>query len=234
MEILCYISFHAKCFRYHVPRSWLKPTQNLLVIFEELGGDPSKISLVKRSVSSVCADVSEYHPNIKNWHIESYGKSEEFRPPKVHLHCSPGQIISSIKFASFGTPLGTCGSYVQGACHSPASYAILEKVMYHTPSDTECYKRLVLSDRLYPHNTLVSDKFPRIFVFHVSEMCRKIKMHNQCVKQQLRARPMSKGNETVISGSGLRSKCYKLEGLIGQGSTLLRLVCSDIKRKEKG
>ncbi|XP_052201301.1 beta-galactosidase 3-like [Diospyros lotus] len=33
---------------YHVPRSWLKPTQNLLVIFEEVGGDASKISLVRR------------------------------------------------------------------------------------------------------------------------------------------------------------------------------------------
>ncbi|KAK2372981.1 beta-galactosidase [Trifolium repens] len=112
---------------YHVPRSWLKPNHNLLVVFEELGGDPSKISLVKRSVSSVCADVSEYHPNIKNWHIDSYGKSEDFHPPKVHLHCNPGQAISSIKFASFGTPLGTCGSYEQGACHSSASYDILEK-----------------------------------------------------------------------------------------------------------
>ncbi|KAE8707112.1 Beta-galactosidase 5 [Hibiscus syriacus] len=89
---------------YHVPRSWLKPTQNLLVLFEELGGDPSKISL-----------------------IESYGKTEEFHRPKVHLHCSPGQAISSIKFASFGTPLGACGSYQQGSCHAPASYAILEK-----------------------------------------------------------------------------------------------------------
>lgn len=37
--------------RYHVPRSWLKPTQNLLVVFEELGGDPSKIHLLKRSVT---------------------------------------------------------------------------------------------------------------------------------------------------------------------------------------
>ncbi|KAM5565002.1 hypothetical protein ABKV19_019167 [Rosa sericea] len=36
---------------YHVPRSWLKPTQNLLVVFEELGGDPSKITLVKRSLT---------------------------------------------------------------------------------------------------------------------------------------------------------------------------------------
>ncbi|KAI4336839.1 hypothetical protein L6164_015319 [Bauhinia variegata] len=35
---------------YHVPRSWLKPTKNLLVIFEELSGDPWKVSLVKRTV----------------------------------------------------------------------------------------------------------------------------------------------------------------------------------------
>ncbi|KAM7516183.1 hypothetical protein LguiA_005766 [Lonicera macranthoides] len=112
---------------YHVPRSWLKPTQNLLVLFEELGGDPTRITLVKRSVASVCADVTEYHPNIKNWHIESYGKTQEFHSPKVHLRCSPGQSISSIKFASFGTPLGTCGSFQQGTCHAPSSYAILEK-----------------------------------------------------------------------------------------------------------
>lgn len=111
-----------------MPRSWLKPTQNFLVVFEELGGNPSRISLVKRSVTSVCAEVAEYHPTIKNWHIESYGKPEEFHSPKVHLRCSPGHTISSIKFASFGTPLGTCGSYQQGPCHSPTSYGILEKV----------------------------------------------------------------------------------------------------------
>ncbi|KAG4973393.1 hypothetical protein JHK87_030214 [Glycine soja] len=121
---------------YHVPRSWLKPNHNLLVVFEELGGDPSKISLVKRSVSSICADVSEYHPNIRNWHIDSYGKSEEFHPPKVHLHCSPSQAISSIKFASFGTPLGTCGNYEKGVCHSPTSYATLEKKCIGKPRCT--------------------------------------------------------------------------------------------------
>lgn len=36
--------------RYHVPRSWLKPRGNLIVLFEELGGDVSKVSVVKRSV----------------------------------------------------------------------------------------------------------------------------------------------------------------------------------------
>ncbi|KAG6534679.1 hypothetical protein ZIOFF_008582 [Zingiber officinale] len=34
---------------YHVPRSWLKPTGNLLVVFEEMGADPSGISMVRRT-----------------------------------------------------------------------------------------------------------------------------------------------------------------------------------------
>lgn len=33
---------------YHVPRSWLT-SQNFLVVFEEMGGDPSGISLVKKN-----------------------------------------------------------------------------------------------------------------------------------------------------------------------------------------
>lgn len=125
-------------FRYHLPRSWLKPTQNLLVLFEELGGDPKGITLVKRSVSTVCADVSEYHPNSKRWQIESNGKTQVFHQPKIHLHCGLGQSISSIKFASFGTPLGTCGSFQQGTCHAPASYDILEKVL---PNSTKTLRK---------------------------------------------------------------------------------------------
>ncbi|XP_065867810.1 beta-galactosidase 3-like [Euphorbia lathyris] len=38
---------------YHVPRSWLKPTKNLLVLFEEIGGDTSKIYLVKRLATTI-------------------------------------------------------------------------------------------------------------------------------------------------------------------------------------
>ncbi|NP_001265889.1 beta-galactosidase-like precursor [Cicer arietinum] len=33
---------------YHIPRSWLNPTGNVLVVLEEWGGDPSGISLLKR------------------------------------------------------------------------------------------------------------------------------------------------------------------------------------------
>ncbi|CAN6680858.1 unnamed protein product [Malus baccata var. baccata] len=36
---------------YHIPRSWLTRTGNLLVVFEEWGGDPSRISLVERGTA---------------------------------------------------------------------------------------------------------------------------------------------------------------------------------------
>ncbi|RZC44678.1 hypothetical protein C5167_037627 [Papaver somniferum] len=112
---------------YHVPRSWLKPTQNLLVLFEEIGGDTSGIFLAKRAVTSVCAQVSEYHPTTKTFELQSIGKHDEVPRPKVHLRCPRGQSITTIKFASFGTPAGTCGSYQKGACHSSSSYDILKQ-----------------------------------------------------------------------------------------------------------
>ncbi|CAN6457188.1 unnamed protein product [Victoria cruziana] len=115
---------------YHVPRSWLHPTGNLLVIFEEWGGNPSGITMVRRTVGSACADVSEWHPSI--WNIKSYGKPEMPEKPQVHISCTEGQKISSIKFASFGTPYGTCGSFQQGTCHSPYSYEAF-KVWSHKP-----------------------------------------------------------------------------------------------------
>ncbi|XP_057529254.1 beta-galactosidase 3-like [Amaranthus tricolor] len=113
---------------YHVPRSWLKPSRNLIVLFEEIGGDPTKISLVKRSMNTICAQVSETHRTIKSFQVESYGDTvQEFYIPKVHLQCAPNQRISAITFASFGTPVGTCGSFEKGDCHASTSSAVLEK-----------------------------------------------------------------------------------------------------------
>lgn len=101
-----------------------------MVIFEELGGDASKISMVKRSVSRVCADSFEHHPMVENWRLDSNGDEEILHQAKVHLQCGPGQSISSIQFASFGTPLGTCGSFSKGSCHAENSHAVLEKVLF--------------------------------------------------------------------------------------------------------
>jgi hypothetical protein len=117
---------------------------------EELGGDSSKIALAKRSVSSVCADVSEDHPNIKKWQIESYGEREH-RRAKVHLRCAHGQSISAIRFASFGTPVGTCGNFQQGGCHSASSHAVLEKVcLSHSNYLAACCFRSIITSRHAP------------------------------------------------------------------------------------
>ncbi|CAA6660917.1 unnamed protein product [Spirodela intermedia] len=110
---------------YHVPRSWLNPTgRNLMVVFEEWGGDPVGITMVRRTVGSVCADISEWQPS--NWRIEDPGRAEAPRRPKARLGCSPGQKMSAIRFASFGTPQGLCGNFSQGSCHAHRSYDALK------------------------------------------------------------------------------------------------------------
>ncbi|GAV87945.1 Glyco_hydro_35 domain-containing protein/Gal_Lectin domain-containing protein [Cephalotus follicularis] len=113
---------------YHVPRSWLNPTGNLLVVLEELGGDPNGISLVRREIDSVCAYIYEWQPTLVNWQMQASGKVNKPLRPKAHLSCGPGQKISSIKFASFGTPEGSCGSYRQGSCHAFHSYDAFQRL----------------------------------------------------------------------------------------------------------
>ncbi|KAK4428205.1 Phytochrome-associated serine/threonine-protein phosphatase [Sesamum alatum] len=113
---------------YHVPRSWFKPSGNTLVIFEEKGGDPTKIHFSKRKVSSVCAHISEDHPSFD---LEDLQKSENGNyknKATVRLNCPMSTKISGVKFASFGDPVGTCGSYTVGECHDPNSVSLVEKV----------------------------------------------------------------------------------------------------------
>ncbi|XP_041000720.1 beta-galactosidase 1-like [Juglans microcarpa x Juglans regia] len=112
---------------YHVPRSWLKPTGNLLVVFEEWGGDPNGIFLVRREMDSVCANIYEWQPTLMNWQMQASGKVNKPLRPKAHLWCGPGQKISSIKFASFGTPEGVCGSFREGSCHAHKSYDAFQR-----------------------------------------------------------------------------------------------------------
>ncbi|KAK4269257.1 hypothetical protein QN277_022441 [Acacia crassicarpa] len=112
---------------YHVPQSWLKPTGNLLVVFEEMGGDPNGLFLVRRDIDRACADIYEWQPNLRSYQMESSGKSSKPVRPKAHLSCGPGQKISAIKFASFGTPLGSCGNFHEGSCHAHKSYDAFQK-----------------------------------------------------------------------------------------------------------
>ncbi|KAG5050111.1 hypothetical protein JHK85_011214 [Glycine max] len=112
---------------YHVPRSWFKPSGNILVLFEEKGGDPEKIKFVRRKVSGACALVAEDYPSVG---LLSQGEDKiqnNKNVPFAHLTCPSNTRISAVKFASFGTPSGSCGSYLKGDCHDPNSSTIVEK-----------------------------------------------------------------------------------------------------------
>ncbi|PKI51981.1 hypothetical protein CRG98_027633 [Punica granatum] len=112
---------------YHIPRSWLKPSGNILVLFEEIGGDPTKISFATRQVGTLCSHVSESHPlPVDMWDSDS--KTGKGSGPILFLECpSSDQVISSIKFASFGTPHGTCGGFSHGKCSSSKALSTLQK-----------------------------------------------------------------------------------------------------------
>lgn len=48
--------------------------------------------------------------------------------------CPSGLFIARIEFASYGTPSGSCGAYVQSSCHSALSRTFVESVCLAKPS----------------------------------------------------------------------------------------------------
>ncbi|GAA0173430.1 galactosidase [Lithospermum erythrorhizon] len=110
---------------YHIPRSWLQPSDNLLVIFEETDKTPFDISLKIRFTGTVCGQVSENHyPSLNLW---GQLQSSTNTPAAVHLQCDPGHTISSIEFASYGTPQGSCQKFSKGSCHASNSELVVSE-----------------------------------------------------------------------------------------------------------
>ncbi|MBA0811904.1 hypothetical protein Gohar_025917 [Gossypium harknessii] len=101
---------------YQVPRSWVHPGQNLLVLHEELGGDATKISVLTRTGQEICSFVSEDDPQPADFWILNMGFGS--RSPEARLTCEQGWHITSINFASFGSPQGNCGAFSVGTCHA--------------------------------------------------------------------------------------------------------------------
>ncbi|MCO5561332.1 hypothetical protein L7F22_014953 [Adiantum nelumboides] len=96
---------------FHIPRSWLKPSGNVLVILEEIGGDPMSISFVTRVLETVCTFLMEKYPILKT-------TNGTMKVPTMRLECAPNQKISSIQFASYGNPRGSCQYFRHGNCHA--------------------------------------------------------------------------------------------------------------------
>ncbi|CAA0810768.1 Beta-galactosidase 13, partial [Striga hermonthica] len=114
---------------YHIPREYLKPKDNLLVVFEETGGNPEKMEIVTVNRDTICSVITEYHhPHVKTWER----KNNEFRnitdPIKAaYLTCPDHKVIDKVEFASFGNSDNACGSFKPGSCDSTAVHDLVEK-----------------------------------------------------------------------------------------------------------
>ncbi|KAL9840950.1 putative beta-galactosidase [Arabidopsis thaliana] len=116
---------------YHIPRSFLKPKKNLLVIFEEEPNvKPELIDFVIVNRDTVCSYIGEnYTPSVRHW----TRKNDQVQAitDDVHLtanlKCSGTKKISAVEFASFGNPNGTCGNFTLGSCNAPVSKKVVEK-----------------------------------------------------------------------------------------------------------
>ncbi|XP_031496942.1 beta-galactosidase 9 isoform X2 [Nymphaea colorata] len=116
---------------YHVPRSWLQESSNLLVLFEEIGGNPLGISIMRHATDTICATTSESdYPPLHMWQhpdIVSGDISITEVGPELDIFCDYGQIISSIEFASYGNPQGSCQQFSEGNCHASKSFSVVSE-----------------------------------------------------------------------------------------------------------
>ncbi|XP_027357220.1 beta-galactosidase 15-like [Abrus precatorius] len=93
---------------YHIPRSFLREDDiNTLVLFEELGGQPYEVKFATSTVGKACGNAYEGH--------------------ELELACDENQVISEIKFASFGVPEGECGSFKKGHCESDEALYVVKR-----------------------------------------------------------------------------------------------------------
>jgi len=81
-----------------------------MVLFEEIGGNPSLVNFQTVSVGSAC------------------GNTHENKTLELSCHGHP---ISDIKFASFGNPQGECGAFSKGSCESKSdALSIVQNVSF--------------------------------------------------------------------------------------------------------
>jgi len=123
---ICYLC----CIRYHIPRIYLNPKDNLLVIFEEERANPEKIEIETVDRDTVCSFITENQPpNINSWACKAgkFLSVVDKLAPAATITCPTYKTIKAVEFASFGDPTGICGAFVMGKCDAPATKQIVEQ-----------------------------------------------------------------------------------------------------------
>ncbi|KAB2600428.1 hypothetical protein D8674_010699 [Pyrus ussuriensis x Pyrus communis] len=124
--------------KYHIPRSFIKPTQNLPVVFEEEPANPKHMEILIVNRDTISSFITEYHPpNVNSW----ARKDNIFQPvfdvikTSADIKCPKNKKVVAVEFASFGDPAGVCASFVLGKCNSTLTKDVVEQ---HCLGKTSC------------------------------------------------------------------------------------------------
>ncbi|KAG9147478.1 hypothetical protein Leryth_007280 [Lithospermum erythrorhizon] len=115
---------------YHIPRAFLKDKNNLLVIFEENGGNITGVQIQTVNRDIICSIISEaFPPQLVRWGKPGVDMSSPVTTADKsgHLYCPQGKVVKAIEFASYGNPEGACGYFKLGSCTSPNSQQVAEQ-----------------------------------------------------------------------------------------------------------
>ncbi|KAL8540083.1 hypothetical protein ACS0TY_001608 [Phlomoides rotata] len=133
---------------YHIPRSFLKAKGNLLVVFEETGGNPDKIEILKVNRDTICSVITEFHPpNVGTWERRDSQFRAMVDPVKAaQLSCPTNKIITKIEFVSFGENEGACGAFLPGKCDSSKAHKVVQELCLGKKECTIPFQRQLLVD----------------------------------------------------------------------------------------
>ncbi|KAK7363330.1 hypothetical protein VNO77_05469 [Canavalia gladiata] len=160
---------------YHVPRSFLQDDVNTLVLFEEIGGNPSLVNFQTVVVGTACANAYENKT--------------------LELSCQ-GRQISAIKFASFGDPQGVCGAFTKSSCESQKN--ILSLVQNACVGRKTC--SISVSNKTFgPTNC--GNKAKRLAVEAVCSSPQVDDVNTSSVSEEIGGNPTSVKSQTVDAGS---------------------------------
>ncbi|CAN6822012.1 unnamed protein product [Brassica oleracea] len=121
-------SGHSSQSIYHIPRAFLKPSGNLLVVLEEEGGDPLGISLNTISVVGL--------PRLPKWgHLKNLHKaimlSENMLIGGEHRNFSLGPSLEADVYTSSS---GSCAAFLSNSDDKNDKTAVFQNMTYHLPA----------------------------------------------------------------------------------------------------
>ncbi|KAL9253351.1 Beta-galactosidase 13-like protein [Drosera capensis] len=134
---------------YHIPRSFLKPKNNFLVIFDEAGGSIDTVEIRLANRGTICSFVGEnYPPYVKSWKHDNKEIMEVVEDPKAkaRLECPNRKVITAVEHAGFGAPWGTCGLCKNDNCTMVVNKVIEELCLGEKSCKVPLDKRLLMKD----------------------------------------------------------------------------------------